>query len=90
MPLFKRLLGIKLDSDDEPGYSRAESSPAPLEGFSIMLLVRDPSSFYHNLTDEDFCEWARGWSGSPQVLTYEDREAILERIREHNLEQGID
>ena len=81
IPLFSKLFG-------------ASSEPAPAPAFrgdepeirSAQVLVRSSGSFYHNLPDEDFCTWARGWSMSPQVLTAEDRERVLDRIRsEHTV-----
>lgn len=82
IPLLRRLFMVEAT----PTRPASEVPIPGMEGAepeirSSMVLVRSEGSFYHNLTDEDFCAWARGWSSRPQVLTPEDRERILDRLR---------
>lgn len=62
--------------DDELGLGEPEVR-------SVLVIARnDAIPFYHSMTDEDFCEWARSWSSGPQVLSSEVRDEVMERLRE--------
>jgi len=84
MPLLRRLLGMMPAVEDESELQEMAADEPEIR--SILVLSRSPDSFYHNLPDEEFCTWARGWSSVSQVLTSEDREEIVERLREQNEE----
>lgn len=89
MPLFRRLLGHYDDGAEKPEGSGSESGVVDNPS-SVLILRRDPKSFYHNMTDEEFCTWARSWSSCSQVLTYDDRETIVERLQQYNHELSSD
>lgn len=79
------LLSGGLAAAPEPAPPVAETRPSPASygvcQQQLMVLIRSSDSFYHRLTDEEFVEWLRGWSASPQVLSPSDREALLDRMR---------
>lgn len=77
MPLLRRL--ARLDRrrfvDDPPAIF------AEPETRSVLVMARGDHPYYHAMTDEDFCEWARTWATAPQVISAEDRDRIMGRLR---------
>jgi hypothetical protein len=77
VPLLRRLARTRRREfvDDPPSiFSEPETR-------SVLVMARHDHPFYHAMTDEDFCEWARAWSTAPQVISAEDRDRIMGRLR---------
>lgn len=77
MPLLRRLARTRRREfvDDPPSiFSEPETR-------SVLVMARHEQAPYYAMTDEHFCEWARAWSTAPQVISAEDRDRIMGRIR---------